>query len=372
MSHHEPPKILRIKRKRGQDPLQALILEERHPAKKSKPSSPISSGIVTPIETPNEQKNVYFALTRTDDSTTIDDSVVQSVLSESIRNEDNVNNRKRKFIIPKHQTEEDAIIPNELSDMLSSFLYVNQSEEPKRKRRIRGGISSNELQTNEISFSSNNEINNIINNHESNNNDDDDDDQLSEYVYDVYQISSEPLTNANHPQSQIGYIRFFDSEDNDLYQSDDDDDPTRKIYSDEEDSNAESFYQNDYPSDEDADGLSENILNSDNEEIERNENDDDDDDDDIGPVIIQGPEEEEGYEYLRGDEYTNSENFDDLYDDFFDENDGTNNVNFLNEDQGMNDDYERQNFFPNEKDDELAKHRDRIFANLQRMIDEKP
>ena len=32
----------------------------------------------------------------------------------------------------------------------------------------------------------------------------------SQYVYDVYQLSeSEPLTTANHPLSQIGYIRFL-------------------------------------------------------------------------------------------------------------------------------------------------------------------
>jgi hypothetical protein len=32
--------------------------------------------------------------------------------------------------------------------------------------------------------------------------------------------------------------------------------------------------------------------------------------------------------------------------------------------------YPRQSFFPGEEDDELAKHRDKIFGKLQKMIDE--
>jgi hypothetical protein len=32
-------------------------------------------------------------------------------------------------------------------------------------------------------------------------------------------------------------------------------------------------------------------------------------------------------------------------------------------------DYKRQNFFPDEEEDELAQHRDRIFGKLEKMID---
>lgn len=347
MSFQQPPQILRIKRKRGQDPLQALILEERRPAKRSKPSSPVSSTTISRAQTPvSEPSNIYFALTRTDESSNIDESAIQSILSEASKPDGNdvTNIRKRKFVIPKTQTEEDTYIPNELSDMVNSFLNVNEADQPKRKRRTRGGgVTNTESKpANEALQPSG---------------DDSSEDPLSDYVYDVYQISSEPLTNENHPQSQIGYIRFFDDDENGLYQSDDDDDPTRKIYSDDEDSNAESFYQNDYPSDEDAGVLSETYSSE---------------DENLGPVIIERPEDADGVDYLKGGgDEIGEENLEDLYGEFFDDEDSLD-VNFLPDDHGGEEHYKRQNFFPGEEEDEMAIHRDKIFGRLQRMIDEEP
>lgn len=344
MSHNDPPKILRIKRKRNQDPLQALILEERHSSKRSKPSSPISSKVVSPVSTPTESKSVYFALTGTDDSTTnLDASVIQSILSESVSKAVG----KRNFVLPKQQTEEDTVIPNELSDMVSSFLSFNQPQTPQRKRRGRSSVVNTEdpAQVSSASKAAD---------------EDSEQEDPTEYVYDVYQISAVPLTTQNHPQSQIGYIRFF--EDNLLYQSDDDDDPARSLYSDDEDSNAESFYQNDYPSDEDAGVLSETFSVSD---------EDSDEDDEIGPVIVQNPDEEEGVAYLRGEDPSvtnNINNYDELYEDFYNDENDEDDIDFLPQDE----EFERQHFFPGEEDDELAIHRDKIFGRLQNMIDQTP
>lgn len=334
---HEPPKILRIKRKRNQDPLQALVLEERRSSKRSKPSSPVSSKVVSPASSPTESKNVYFALTGTDDATNFDDSVTQSILSEPAGK----STGKRSFFLPKRQTEEDTVIPHELSDMVSSFLTFDQPKTPQRKRRGRPAVKEVEEPAQEPEKEVESE------------------EEATDYVYDVYQISSVPLTTQNHPQSQIGYIRFF--EDDLLYQSDEDDDPTRSLYSDNEDSNAESFYQNDYPSDEDAGVLSEtfSVSEEDSEEEE-----------DIGPVIVQNPDDAEGVAYLLSEDplvANNDDNeFDGLYEDFYnDENDGDD-IDFLPEDE----EFERQHFFPGEEDDELATHRDKIFGKLQNMINE--
>lgn len=343
MSFRDPPTILRIKRKRTQDPLQALILEDRNRAKRSKPSSPTSSAILTPPE-PQETKNLYFALTRTDESTQIDDQAIQSVLSEAAKSP---SKSKRKFIIPKRQIEEDVYIPNELSDMVSSLL-MSSSEQPVRKRRIRGRRQSSvgEESRPTAPLPPKAAVQESL--------------VYSDYVYDVYQLSStEPLTDANHPQSQIGYIRFFEDEDTELNQSDDDNDASRRLYSDDEDSNAESFYQNDYPSDEDAGVYSETYSS---------------DEDDLGPVIVQDAAAKEGYEYLQGNELgeyvqrDGNDEFDDLYDDFYDEEGGK--IDFLGDDKFETESFERQNFFEGEEDDELAIHRDRIFGKLQRIIDE--
>lgn len=328
----EPPQILRIKRKRGQDPLQALILADRQPpAKRSKPSSPISSKPTTPK--PEPPKNWYFQLSRTDNASQgTDQDILASVLSEAVASGDD-----RQFIIPKKQTEEDAVIPHELADMVDSFLNVDTDASKRRKRR--GGKLTSEAENDSGDHNAEEEL-------------------ANEYVFDVYKLSStEPITNANFPHSQIGYIKFFDDDEYDLMQSDDDKKSDGAVFSDDEDSNAESFYQNDYPEDEDAGALSETF-------------DDEDSNEEIGPVILESAEAAEGHAYFNGD-FQKEGQYDDLYDEFFDEN-GDQNVNFLEDDYYQNEEtFERQKFFNDEEEDDLALHRDRIFGKLQRMIDER-
>ena len=139
---NQPPKILRIKRKRHQDPLQALILEDRRSVKRSKPSSPVTSPRLSPTTTtpvtttPLENHNYVFKLARTDESDKVnahDESIIQTILSESQTgiDENSLSEpTKRNFVIPKHQTEEDIEIPNELSDMLDSFLSLEKIMTP--------------------------------------------------------------------------------------------------------------------------------------------------------------------------------------------------------------------------------------------------
>lgn len=302
----KPPQILRIKRKRGQDPLQALILGSKR------------------VKLSQDQKSWYFQLDRTVHPSQAD-SDLGSVLHESASDEG------RHFVIPKRQLEEDAVIPNELADMVQSFLSVNNDPAPKKRKRRgltrdkdAGPQTATRLEPTDIS------------------------EFLGDYVFDVYTLS-EPLTSHNFPQSEIGYIKFFDDKAYDLMNSDDD---SGSAYSDNEDSNAESFYQNDYPEDEDAGALSETY--------------DESEDDAIGPVILESAEDFEGNAYLRGHEQAEGQ-FDDLYDDFFDP-DGSQTVDFLNDD--YTEDYDRNSFFAGDEHDQLAQHRDRIFGRLQKMIDE--
>lgn len=314
-----PPRILRIKRKRGQDPLQALILEDRRSVKRSKFSTPVASPATSPTTSPTHSprlapqvlpENFYFKLSRTDDLTVKrededEDMVIQSVLAEAQATEEVLAATERKFVIPKKQIEEDTLIPNELSDMLQLFLSVEQTQ-------------------------SNAE---------------------NDYVYDVYYLDSEPLTSANHPQSQIGYIRFFDDEDDDknenllkAYNLDKDDDGR---LSDDEDSNAEDFYQNDYPQDEDAEAMYDRASDSDSFHLK------------------DGEDDEYDFEKIRnhagGIGFTLEE---DDYEDYGD-------VSYLADDQFEPEDdepFKRNNFFASDEHDESAIHRDRIFGRLEKMI----
>lgn len=298
----EPPKMLRIKRKRGEDPLQALILDSQM-AKRSKPSSPVASGTVTPNE------NYYFKLTRTDASA-VDGILI--LLSETSRT-----TKERNFVIPKSQTEEDDTIPNELSDLVNNFMINNDTTTEQRKKR-----------------------NHSIANHVTTEPED-------EFVYDVYQLST--MTNHNHPKSQIGYIKFFENSDDEFNNNSEPEDD--RVYSDHEDSNAEDFYQNDYPEDEDADietDIHNEYRNTDLENDEIDELFDYVQNTDMSLIDNYKSEDDEDYVFEDDDE--DDEDDDDDY-----------------EDDG---DFERQKFFDNESDDELAIHRDRIFSKLKKMVDE--
>lgn len=140
-------------------------------------------------------------------------------------------------------------------------------------------------------------------------------------------------------------LRKFEEDQDDLLGDDD----SIKAVSDDEDSNAEDFYKNDYPEDEDDYSDDEGKSQSSIEVLTES--------------MIQSQQvsnRESELEEL-------ADEFDDLYDELYDD-EGNGPSDFLNNDE---DDFQRQNFFPGEEDDELAIHRDKIFGKLQKMIDEE-
>lgn len=312
-----PPLVLRIKRKRGEDPLQALILEGRQPTKKSKPATPVASTVPSPS---NESRSWYFQLDTTE-AASQSPADLENLLTESKA----TNADARHFVIPKKHDLEDDIIPNELSDMVANYLTFSEPTTRKKRKATRK----------EASTGSSTNAGDYV-------------DESGDYVLDTYKLSSiEPLTEANYPKSLIGYIRFFDDDEYDLMQSDDE---VVSNNSDDEDSNAESFYQNDYPEDEDAGAYSDSYAVPESEDNSGSELDLDE----IDPRASD--------EFLaEGQSLRGTDEFDNLYDDL---------MNREGEAFIESQSYERQSFFSDEADDELAIHRDRIFSRLQKMIDE--
>lgn len=294
-----PPQILRIKRRRGSDPLQALVLDQQRSTKKQRK------------DTQKGSDNFYFKLTRSGEKLSQDESVILSVLSEAIGS--SKNEETKEFVYLRNQKEEDTIIPNELTDMVSSFLSINQ------EKSAHSGAG-------ELAASN------------------------SDYVYDVYQLTCiEPFTTQDLEKSKIGYIKFFNDEDS-LLQSDDENDADKQEDLDDEDSNAESYYQNDYPSDEDAGGI----------------------DDEESANDLYEEFDDRGYQYH--DDESNAD-FDNLYDDIYGDDGYHEAIDFLSDGESSGyssqNQFERNHFFEGEEDDELAIHRDAIFGKLQRMIDER-
>ncbi|CAX40752.1 uncharacterized protein IWR1 (Interacts With RNA polymerase II) homologue, putative [Candida dubliniensis CD36] len=336
---NQPPKILRIKRKRHQDPLQALILEDRRSVKRSKPSSPVTSPRLSPTTTPvttrpPENHNYVFKLARTDESNKVnaqDESIIQTILSESQTSlDDNSLSEpaKRNFVIPKHQTEEDIEIPNELSDMLDSFLSLEKNDYSKRRKRGRRNTSEESSRPAQLVNAEDAE---------------EEEEEEAQYVYDVYHLTdSEPMTSANHPSTQIGYIRFFEDEnETNLLMNDEEDETKPNVLTDDEDSNAESFYQNDYPSDEDAGAFSEQ------DSLEEDE----------GYVPHDGVGFKGDDEYFDYEELENLNAEDNYYEDEAE----------IDESNG----FKRNQFFKSDVDDPMAIHRDKVFNKLENMINNK-
>lgn len=341
---NQPPKILRIKRKRHQDPLQALILEDRRSVKRSKPSSPVTSPRLSPTTTtpvtttPLENHNYVFKLARTDESDKVnahDESIIQTILSESQTgiDENSLSEpTKRNFVIPKHQTEEDIEIPNELSDMLDSFLSLEKNNDTKRRKRGRRNTSEESSRPTQLVNAENDNV----------------EEEETQYVYDVYHLTdSEPMTSANHPLTQIGYIRFFEDEnETNLLMNDEEDETKPNVLTDDEDSNAESFYQNDYPSDEDAGAFSEqDSLEEENE----------------GYVPHDGVGFKGDDEYFDYEELENLDVEDNYYEDEEEE------ADYEDESSG----FKRNQFFKSDTDDPIAIHRDKVFSKLENMINNK-
>jgi hypothetical protein len=272
-------------------------------------------------DTPAQLHNVYFTLARTDDVVN-ESTVIDSILLD---NDSSISSRKRKFVIPNQQKDEP--VTEELNDMVKSFLDSDNfgNEESIMTRKKRSRISS--IRPPE---------------------------QPDEFVYDVYYISPTPLTSKNHPQSQIGYIKFF-SDDNELYQSDEEDGPKSQAVSDHEDSNAEDFYQNDYPSDEDA-GSNSDLASYHNQ----------DQNDDITNLMNDLAIKEDDLDVLQQFDFGE---YEDQYQD----------IDFLQDDvyydgnASSNDDgsFKRNKFFESDEHDQLAIHRDRIFGKLEKMLQDE-
>lgn len=234
MKATELPRVLRTKRKRGDDPLEALIIEDSNSSKRPK------------LENKDIPVEFYYKLSRTDEMTEERDaSIVKSILSEieqELENndgDDSLSTRKRKFFLSKKKkTLEDLTIPYELTDMLTKYLSVNSAADTRYNiGTSRGKVDKGGSRKVDATSES---------------------DVTSDYVFDVYYLSKENNdTIYPHDYSRIGYVSYFDEEET-FNISENEKDSNGNLFSDDEDSNAESFYQNDYPSDEDAenDGFS--------------------------------------------------------------------------------------------------------------------
>lgn len=347
MALREPPQVLRIKRRREDDPLQALVFEESKRRLK--------------------RPRFVFKLQRTEendiqDSTTVLQSEKRNAKERPVFNLPSSSHSD----IQGSQTKPLEDVPSELNpdllDMLNDYLKNNDETKPtgtvKPPKRRQSSISQNSVDgsgrphldipkttmlDNNAIAEDNEEQGNIIGGA-----------GISEYVYDVYY--RDKAVGDQFKAENIGYIRFDDDE-MDMIEEDD------FAPTDDEDSNDENFYRNDYPDDEDGGYESEAVSLG----LDEPSDDQDDEFD-----ILTNRRRFSRLDFERNEGVVGLGKVDQLEADVMErgitEKDEDGDVDMEVDDEPENAG-KRHNFFPNEENDSMAIHRDRIFNKLQDMID---
>lgn len=171
-----------------------------------------------------------------------------------------------------------------------------------------------------------------------------------DYVYDIYHLEKVPETEFNTYKgaNDVGFVKIVDSDINLI--PDEDSDSQDKVRSDDEDSNEENYYQNDYPEDEDDDRSV--LFGSEVEATDAPETTLDGQSDSYNALFDLLGENQDIVSSLNP---TNFVDLDEFYDDRI---------------EGAPIYEETDDLHRNDDEDPLAAYRERIFGQLQKMIDE--
>lgn len=170
----------------------------------------------------------------------------------------------------ENEEEDEDQVPQELADMVKEYLQL----EAKQTQKDSKPVNTKGTPTEAVPSISSEEASQVV--------DQGADDK--DYVYDVYYRDKAIYDENEKLGSNIGIIKFAD-EDLDLLNEEEDADSDAVPLSDDEDSNAEDFYRNDYPENEDDDkgiviGNEEEWYSDEDDDGKARDEDDDEDDDD--------------------------------------------------------------------------------------------
>lgn len=306
------PEYIRVKRRRDEDSIQALLLEEQRNAKKGK---------------------FVFKLARTVEANNSEtDTPLLKLCNENDRLVYVLEQEKEKV-----QNDKDAL-PNSIMEMLDDYLKLKDNDPQETKKRKSSRKHS--IPVNVALMPS------------------------ADYVYDVYVRETIPEDEFVFDKNTVGYIRIVETS-GDLI-PEEDEDPEKTLLTDDEDSNEEDYYQNDYPEDEDDDrsiliGSEENSSEQENvvflDEVDEQliGNESEDDNDEFETLFQNYGNTPNLLSSLNSHNYVDLDYDEDQADSMSDNNNP--------------EEFERHIFFASDETDETAINRDRIFGKLQKMID---
>lgn len=355
----EPPQVVRVKRRRDEDPLQALVFEESKRSVKrprfvfklqrTEENDIQDSTAVLESQQGRHRERPLFSLPRGDDRSSI--GAPNGALNGAPNGNMKVDGSLGAPAPVAPLAEGPPELNPDLLDMLNDYLKTHDETKegpavkPPKRRQSSVSQSSDVRPTLQAPAC---DTSAII------------EDDEDEYVYDVYyrdRAVGQLLETDN-----IGYIRF-DSDDLDY--EEDEVPPT-----DDEDSNDENFYRNDYPEDEDGGYDSEAVSLG----LEEPSDDQDDEFD-----ILTHRRRFSRLDFERSEGVVGMDQLEPLEADVREQRivpngedpDGDVDMDAsMDADDTLNTPLKRHTFFPSDKNDPIAIHRDRIFNRLQDLIDE--
>lgn len=394
----EPPQILRVKRKRTEDPLQALVMEtSRRQIKRPRyvfrlkrtEEKDIDDSTAVLMASSNTQNNKpLFSIPSKKNDFENDENINNNNninINNDVSLKNSENNRKMSQSNNTNSntdTNEGPIELNpELLEMLNDYLKDNDetaiNSHVKPPKRRQSSLSQETANGNNIPKFNKEDVYKQYNNNAIDEKEEGEDVDDDEYVYDVYY--RDKAVNDQWETEHIGYIKFDDKDIDKLDENDDD----LLMNTDDEDSNDENFYRNDYPEDEDGG------YEDDESDLESMGLDEPSDDQDDEFMILNDKRrfsrsdvlQSEGLKRISSEDYERlSEQIDEKptlwgrTDDGMDDEDNTGDIDMddtNNDDTDGETNFQRHSFFKTDIDDPNAIHRDMIFGKLQRMIEEK-
>ncbi|KAG0670567.1 hypothetical protein C6P45_002133 [Maudiozyma exigua] len=356
------PEFIRVKRRREEGSVHALLIDEDKKIKRAKYVFKLQKTInENSYENEKERDTPLLKLSKDDGK--------HFVLEQHKRKRDE--RESDNEIEPQLDRQHDHTdkLPDDISQMVNSYLKLQsdktetstQRKKPSKKRYLNSAVSlSNQ-----------------------------------DYVYDIYHLEvipdSEMITYDT--DNNVGFVKIVNKYIDLL--PDDEEYSDSQIRSDDEDSNDENYYQNDYPEDEDDDR---SVLFGDEGEEIAEEEDEQNKNQEVASLQKWGviPSNVEEWEESKSGDQTgnNMKQYDELFDKLENSENILYSINhnnvvdvdmsdtrkaYYDEDDNLeindaitnDNDYERNIFFESDIDSPLAQHRDKIFGELQKKINEQ-
>ncbi|SMN18782.1 similar to Saccharomyces cerevisiae YDL115C IWR1 RNA polymerase II transport factor, conserved from yeast to humans [Maudiozyma saulgeensis] len=367
------PEFIRVKRRRDEGSVHALLIDEDKRAKRAKYVFKLQKTINENSYENEKESNTPLLKLSNDDGR-------HFVLEQHKRKRDKPDSDNEIEPQLDKQGDHTDKLPTDIAQMVNDYLKLQPNNDSTRLNTSQRKKPTKKRYLNSVTSL-----------------------PSQDYVYDIYHLEIVPDTEliTYDSDNNVGFVKIVNKYVDLL--PDDEEYSDSQIRSDDEDSNDENYYQNDYPEDEDDDrsilfgeegeGIADDedemsksqqiselqkwgVVPSNVEEWEESKSGDQTvDNTNEYSELFNKYEDSENILYSINKNHVVDVDMDNTRQAYYDEDDNieindTIRNSSANNDNDRNFEYERNTFFETDRDDPLAQHRDKIFGELQRKINE--